>query len=116
MSSTGLSESRSCWPAMARAITRTPASSARHSWAAQANSLSMVMLSPASRQLDENSPIPYVQTDAAINPGNSGGPLVGIAGDLVGINTFIRSESGGSEGLGFALPGALVALAVPQLR
>ena len=75
------------------------------------NSVSMGMVSAVSRQLDEDSPIPYVQTDAAINPGNSGGPLVGIAGDLVGINTFIRSESGGSEGLGFALPGALVALA-----
>jgi serine protease Do len=80
------------------------------------NSVSMGMVSAVSRQLDEDSPIPYVQTDAAINPGNSGGPLVDIAGDLVGINTFIRSESGGSEGLGFALPGALVALAFPQLR
>jgi len=80
------------------------------------NSVSMGMVSAVSRQVDEDSPIPYVQTDAAINPGNSGGPLVNIAGDLVGINTFIRSESGGSEGLGFALPGALVALAFPQLR
>jgi serine protease Do len=80
------------------------------------NSVSMGMVSALSRQVDENSPIPYVQTDAAINPGNSGGPLVDISGDLVGINTFIRSESGGSEGLGFALPSALVALAFPQLR
>jgi serine protease Do len=80
------------------------------------NSVSMGMVSALSRQVDENSPIPYVQTDAAINPGNSGGPLVDISGDLVGINTFIRSESGGSEGLGFALPSALVAVAFPQLR
>ena len=58
----------------------------------------------------------YIQTDAAINPGNSGGPLVDTEGELVGINTFIRTTSGGSEGLGFALPSALVALAYPQLR
>jgi S1-C subfamily serine protease len=50
----------------------------------------------------------FIQTDAAINPGNSGGALIDTAGGLVGINTLILSRSGGSEGLGFAIPVDLV--------
>jgi serine protease Do len=80
------------------------------------NSVTMGMVSSVARQVSDDSPLVYVQTDAPINPGNSGGPLVNVAGDVVGINTFIQTNSGGSEGLGFALPSALIALAYPQLR
>lgn len=54
----------------------------------------------------------FIQTDAAINPGNSGGGLVDMAGRLVGINTAIYSRSGGSHGIGFAIPSNLVKLVV----
>ncbi|WP_181319463.1 trypsin-like peptidase domain-containing protein [Rhodococcus sp. OK519] len=53
---------------------------------------------------DTDAVIDAVQTDAAINPGNSGGPLIDMDGRVIGINSAIRSESGGSVGLGFAIP------------
>ncbi len=56
-----------------------------------------------------------IQTDAAINPGNSGGPLLDSAGRLIGVNTAIYSPSGGSAGIGFAVPVSEVNLVVPQI-
>ena len=58
----------------------------------------------------------YIQTDAPINPGNSGGALIDVNGDLIGINTRILSRSGGSNGIGFAIPANLVREFVRQAR
>jgi len=80
------------------------------------NSVTMGVVSAVARQLDLDSPFVYIQTDAPINPGNSGGPLVDADGDLVGLNTFILTESGGNQGLGFAIPSAMVSFAVPQFK
>src|SRR5271154_5650753 len=65
------------------------------------NSVTMGVVSAVSRQPDPDKALTYIQTDAPINPGNSGGPLVDMNGAVVGINTFILSSGGGSEGLGF---------------
>ena len=80
------------------------------------NSLSHGLVSAVARQVDPDSPQIFVQTDAPINPGNSGGPLVNIRGELVGVNTFIMSQSGGNEGLGFAIPSATARTVFRQLR
>ncbi|MCA1337438.1 trypsin-like peptidase domain-containing protein [Pseudooceanicola marinus] len=56
----------------------------------------------------------FIQTDAPINPGNSGGALIDINGDLIGVNTSILSRSGGSNGIGFAIPASLVAQVLDQ--
>lgn len=57
----------------------------------------------------------FIQTDAAINPGNSGGALINAAGELVGINTAIYSRSGGSQGVGFAIPANTVKMVMKQI-
>src|ERR1700761_1236874 len=74
------------------------------------------IISAVGRQPEVDRPMVYVQTDAPINPGNSGGPLIDRNGDLVGINTFIYTSGGGSEGLGFAIPEPIVRYAYMQLR
>jgi serine protease Do len=76
----------------------------------------MGVVSAVARQADPTKSLNYVQTDAPINPGNSGGPLVDMNGYVVGINTFILSESGGSEGLGFAIPARVVNFVYRSLR
>ena len=80
------------------------------------DSVTMGVVSSAARQPDPDSPMVFVQSDAPINPGSSGGPLINVDGEVVGINTFILTQGGGNEGLGFAIPSAVVAFAYPQLR
>ncbi len=79
-------------------------------------SVSMGVVSSTSRELHPDDFLAYIQTDAPINPGNSGGPLIDSQGRVVGINTFILSQSGGSEGLGFAIPSNMVNTVYQQLR
>jgi serine protease Do len=80
------------------------------------NSLTVGFLSAPVRYLDPGKPNFYIQTDASINPGNSGGPLLDISGRVIGINTMILSQSGGSEGLGFAIPSNVVLRAYQTIR
>ena len=80
------------------------------------NSVTMGVVSALARQPDPTKPLSYLQTDAPINPGNSGGPLVDMNGSVLGINTFILSQSGGSEGLGFAVPARVVDFVYHSLR
>lgn len=80
------------------------------------NSVTFGLVSSVLRQPDPDDPMVYIQTDAAINPGNSGGPLVDIEGNVVGIDTFIYTKSGGNEGIGFAIPGGIVRYAYEQIR
>lgn len=80
------------------------------------NSVTLGIVSAVARQLRPEDPVVYVQTDAPINPGNSGGPLVDAKGNVIGINTLILSQSGGSEGLGFAVPSNIVKNVFEQIR
>lgn len=80
------------------------------------NSVTMGIVSSVARQVRPDDPMIYIQTDASINPGNSGGPLIDTDGEVVGINTFILSRSGGNEGVGFAAPSNIVKNVFEQIR
>jgi serine protease Do len=80
------------------------------------NSVSLGVVSASARSLSDDNPMVYIQTDASINPGNSGGALVSMRGMLAGLNTFILSQSGGNEGIGFAIPANTVKDVYLQLR
>ena len=79
-------------------------------------SASMGIVSSVARRLHPEDAMVYVQTDAPINPGNSGGPLVDTEGRVVGVNTLIFTQSGGSEGIGFAIPSNAVKNVYDQIR
>jgi serine protease Do len=81
-----------------------------------AQSASMGLVSAVNRQLNPDDPRTYIQTDASMNPGNSGGPLVDLDGKLLGINTMILTQSGGSEGIGFAVPLEVIRTSYAALR
>ena len=78
-------------------------------------SVSAGIISAKGRLLGKVPRAQFLQTDAAINPGNSGGPLVNLRGEVVGINTAIASQTGGYQGIGFAVPVNLVKDIVQQL-
>ena len=80
------------------------------------SSVTMGVVSSIARQIRADDPNIYIQTDAPINPGNSGGPLLDPDGRVVGINTFILSQSGGSEGIGFAIPSNIAKMVAEQLK
>jgi len=80
------------------------------------NSVTFGLVSSVLRQPDPDDSMVYIQTDAAINPGNSGGPLVDVDGNVLGIDTFIYTKSGGNEGIGFAIPSGIVRYAYEEIR
>jgi len=79
-------------------------------------SVTLGVVSAVARQVKPDDRMVYIQTDAPINPGNSGGPLLDAEGQVVGINSFILTQGGGSEGIGFAAPSNIVRTVVDQLR
>jgi serine protease Do len=81
-----------------------------------ANSVTLGVVGAVARQLEPESPMVWVQTDASINPGSSGGPLVDLRGRIVGLNTLIASQTGGNEGLGFASPSNIVRTVYEQIK
>jgi serine protease Do len=68
------------------------------------NTATVGIVSATSRSLPDGTYVPFIQTDAAVNPGNSGGPLFNMKGEVIGINSQIYSQSGGYQGIAFAIP------------
>src|SRR4029079_15596811 len=68
------------------------------------NTVTAGVVSAKGRSLPDDSAVPFIQTDVAVNPGNSGGPLFNSRGEVVGINSQIYSQSGGYQGVSFAIP------------
>ncbi|MBW8722871.1 MAG: trypsin-like peptidase domain-containing protein, partial [Polaromonas sp.] len=68
------------------------------------NTVTAGVVSAKGRSLPDDSAVPFIQTDVAVNPGNSGGPLFNAKGEVVGINSQIYSQSGGYQGVSFAIP------------
>jgi len=79
------------------------------------NSVTAGIVSATSRALPEGTYVPFIQTDAAVNPGNSGGPLFNMRGEVIGINSQIYSQTGGYQGLAFAIPIDVAAKVEKQL-
>ena len=74
------------------------------------------IVSAVGRTLPEESFVPFIQTDVAVNPGNSGGPLFNLRGEVVGVNSVIYSDTGGYQGLSFAIPIDVAMEVAAQLR
>jgi serine protease Do len=80
------------------------------------NTVTAGIVSAKYRQIGMGTYENFIQTDASINPGNSGGPLLNIKGEVIGINTAIFSRTGGSVGIGFAIPVNMAKELLPQLK
>ena len=79
-------------------------------------SITAGIVSAVNRTLPEESFVPFIQTDVAVNPGNSGGPLFNLQGEVVGVNSAIYSETGGYQGVSFAIPIDVAMDVAAQLR
>jgi serine protease Do len=80
------------------------------------NSVSLGVVSAVARQLEPESPMVYVQSDALITSGSSGGPLVDLRGRIIGINTLVATHDGAADGPGFAAPSNIVRSVYEQIR
>jgi serine protease Do len=80
------------------------------------NTITAGIVSATGRSLPAETYVPFIQTDVAVNPGNSGGPLINLAGEVVGVNSMIYSQTGGYMGVSFAIPIEVALEVAKQLR